>query len=406
MKIAVLGINYYPELTGISVYNTEMCEYLRDVGHEVTVFTAFPYYPEWKIQQKYKGKLFLTENYEGIIIKRSYVYVPRKVTTKTRILHEFSFIVSSFFNLLFSKCPEIIVVVSPPLLLGISAYVVGKLKRTPFVFHIQDLQPDAAVELGMVKRSKFVGLLYKIERLIYKKACLVSVISDGMRKRVISKGVPEEKVVVFPNWVDTDFIKPLQRQNGFRQRYGLGDKFIVLYAGNIGVKQGLEILLNVADSLRNLQDILFLIIGDGIRKDALVKKAAELNLPNVKFLPVQPREFLPEMLSAADISLALQQTTVTDFVMPSKLLGLFASGRPIIVSAHKESELSKVVEQVNCAIIVKPEEPDKFRDAIFELYSDSDKREILGKNGREYICNLSKDRTLHRFEQELVRVAK
>ena len=405
MKIFVLGINYYPELTGISVYNTEMCEYLKDVGHEVIVFTAFPYYPEWKIQQKYKGKLFLTENYEGIIIKRSYVYVPRKVTNRTRILHELSFIISSFFNLLFSKCPEIIVVVSPPLLLGILAYVVGKLKKTPFVFHIQDMQPDAAVELGMLKRSKFVGLLYKIERFIYKKACLVSVISDGMRERVISKGVPEEKVVVFPNWVDTDFIKPLQRQNGFRQRYGLGDKFIVLYAGNIGVKQGLEILLNVADSLRNLQDILFLIIGDGIRKDALVKRAAELNLPNVKFLPVQPREFLPEMLSAADISLAIQQTTVTDFVMPSKLLGLFASGRPIIVSAHKGSELAKVVKQANCAIIVKPEEPDQFRDAIFELYSDSDKREILGKNGREYICNLSKDRTLHKFEQELIRVA-
>jgi colanic acid biosynthesis glycosyl transferase WcaI len=405
MRISVLGINFFPESIGIGLYTTEMCEYLRDVGHEVAVFTAFPYYPEWKIQQKYEGKLFLIENREGIIIKRSYVYVPRKVTTITRILHELSFIVSSFLNLLFSKRPEIIIVVSPPLLLGILAYVIGKLKRAPFVFHIQDLQPDAAVGLGMIKRSKFVGLLYKIERFIYKKACLVSVISDGMRERVISKGVPEGKVVVFPNWVDTDFIKPLQRQNGFRQRYGLGDKFIVLYAGSIGVKQGLEILLNVADSLRDLQDILFLIVGDGICKGALVKRAAELHLPNVKFLPVQPREFLPEMLSAADISLAIQQTTVTDFVMPSKLLGLFASGRPIIVSAHKESELSKVVKQANCAIIVKPEEPDQFKDAIFELYSDSDKREILGKNGREYICNLSKDRTLHRFEQELIRVA-
>jgi colanic acid biosynthesis glycosyl transferase WcaI len=407
MKIAVLGINFHPEPIGISVYTTGMCEYLKDAGHDITVFTGFPYYPQWEIKKQYRKKLFLSENYQGIKIKRSYLYVPKKVTTKTRILHECSFVISSFFNLLFSKSTETIIVISPPLLLGISAWIISKLKNIPFVFHIQDLQPDAAVKLGMLKKNKRVKLLYRIEKFIYKKATLVSVISAGMRERIISKGVPEEKVVFFSNWIDTDLIKPLPRQNRFRQRHGLNNKFIVLYAGNIGVKQSLETILDVAVLLQHLEDVIFLIIGDGTRKESLVKKAAVLNLANVIFLPTQPRELLPDMLCAADISLVIQQAAVTDFMMPSKLVGILASARPVIVSANETSELSKVVKQANCALIVKPEEIGQLRDAILELYRDTKKRRSLGKKGREYACkHFSQKIILPKFQEVLLRLKK
>jgi colanic acid biosynthesis glycosyl transferase WcaI len=402
MEIFVLGINYYPEPIGISVYTAEMCEYLKDAGHKVTVFTGFPYYPQWKIERQYRKKFFMSEGYHGIEIKRSYLYVPHKITTKTRILHEFSFVISSSLNLLFSKRPETIIVISPPLLLGISAFVISKLKKVPFIFHVQDLQPDAAVKLGMVKKGKLTKLLYRIEKYIYKKASLVSVVSAGMRDRIISKGVPQEKVILFPNWVDTDFIKPLPKQNRFRRMYGIDNKFVVLYAGNIGVKQGLEIIPDVANLLQGFKDILFLVVGDGARKSALVKRAVDLNLVNVKFLPVQPREFLPEMLSAADISLVIQQAAVTDFMVPSKLLAILASGRPVIVSSHEKSELPKVVEQANCALIVKPEESGQLRDAILELYRDTKKRKSFGNNGREYARKyFSKEIILPKFQEEL-----
>jgi colanic acid biosynthesis glycosyl transferase WcaI len=377
MKIAVLGINFHPEPIGISVYTTGMCEYLKDAGHDITVFTGFPYYPQWEIKKQYRKKLFLSENYQGIKIKRSYLYVPKKVTTKTRILHECSFVISSFFNLLFSKSTETIIVISPPLLLGI------------------------------LKKNKRVKLLYRIEKFIYKKATLVSVISAGMRERIISKNVPEEKVVFFSNWIDTDLIKPLPRQNRFRQRHGLNNKFIVLYAGNIGVKQSLETILDVAVLLQHLEDVIFLIIGDGTRKESLVKKAAVLNLANVIFLPTQPRELLPDMLCAADISLVIQQAAVTDFMMPSKLVGILASARPVIVSANETSELSKVVKQANCALIVKPEEIGQLKDAILELYRDTKKRRSLGKKGREYACkHFSQKIILPKFQEVLLRLKK
>jgi len=399
VKLAVLGINYYPELIGIAVYNTEMCEYLSDAGHRVMAFTSFPYYPQWKVDKKYRNKFFITENRYRLKIRRSYVYVPLRITTKTRILHELSFVISSFFNLLLSRRPEMIMVVSPPLLLGFSACLISKLKKVPFIFHIQDLQPDAAIALGMIKKSKFIDILYKIEKYIYKKATLVSVISSGMREKVISKGVPKEKVILFPNWVDIDFIKPLPRQNKFRELYKFSNEFIALYAGNVGVKQGLEIILDVASSMKNMKNILFLIVGDGARKQFLVKKAKELGLNNVRFLPSQPKELLPEMLSAADILIITQQGSVVDIVLPSKLLAYMASATPVVASVNSYSEAARVINQAKSGLIVKPESAIEIAQAILQLRDSNKLREELGKNGRSYVSvHFEKSIILARFQ--------
>jgi len=402
MTIYVCGINFYPELIGIGVYNTEVCEYLRDAGHKVTVFTGFPYYPSWSVEKEYRGKLFTAEDYQGIKLRRSYLYVPHRITSKSRILHEFSFTISSFFNLLFSKKPEVMIVISPPLGLGLAAYIISRIRKIPFIFHIQDLQPDAAVKLGMIKNKKLICLLYRMEKFIYKRAYLVSVIGLGMQERVISKGIEKEKVILSPNWVDTDFIRPLPKQNRFRERFKLDDKFIVLYAGNIGVKQGLETILSTASLISDIKEILFLIVGDGVRREFLAKEAKRLNLTNVKFLSPQPKEILPEMLSAADISLVIQRMMVTDFALPSKTLGILASGKAMVACASGESELSKLAKEVNCAVVVEPENPEELKDSILNLYDDKDKRDVLGRNGREYACtHLLKDKILSKFEKSL-----
>jgi len=407
MKLLILGINYYPELTGIGVYNTEMCEYLTNAGHKVIISTGFPYYPQWKIEKQYRKKFFVTENYRGVKIRRSYIYVPPTVTTKTRILHELSFIISSFLNLLFSKRPDMIIVISPPLLLGISAYLIKIFKKVQFIFHIQDLQPDAALALGMIKKNKFIDMLYKIEKFIYKKATLVSVISSGMREKVISKGVPKEKIILFPNWVDTDFIKPIGRQNKFREIYKLNNKFIILHAGNIGVKQGLEIILDVANSMEDIKNLLFLIVGDGVRKQFLVKKAKESAITNIRFLLPQPKELLAEMLSAADVLIITQKGSIVDMVLPSKLLTYMASSTPIIASVNFNSEAARVINQAKSGLIVKPENTETFAKSILRLRDSKKLREELGNNGRSYVSiHFEKSLILTRFQDLIYNLTK
>lgn len=403
MNITILSINFYPELIGIGVYNTEMCEYLVEQGHKVTMITAFPYYPQWKIPPEYKKNFLLLEWYKGIEIKRSYVYVPKTVSAKNRILHELSFIISSFFQLLFSKKPDVLVTISPPLGLGLTSYLISRIKKIPFVFHVQDLQPDAAVNLGMLKKGSLINFLFKIERLVYQKASLVSGISNDMVERIRSKGVDNRKTILFPNWVDINYIKPMARNNGFRDLYNLGDNFLVLYSGNMGVKQGLEVVLDVAKLSEKDKNILYVIGGDGVQRKYLEELLSKMGLNNVRFLPTQSRKTLPSMLSAADISLVIQKKSVTDIVMPSKLLGIMASGKPVIASANKHSVISKTVKNINCGIVVPPENPHALYNAILELKKDGKRRALLGKNGQEYVArHFSKEKVLRSFEQVLL----
>jgi colanic acid biosynthesis glycosyl transferase WcaI len=405
MRILIYGINYAPELTGIGKYTSEMCEYLVMRGYEVTMITAFPYYPEWKIPEEYRNKILLKERHNGVTVKRSYLYVPSKVTTKKRILHEMTFILSSFVNLITTKKPDILIVISPPLCLGLTAYMAGRLKRVPFVFHVQDLQPDAARDIGMLKKGIFIRLLYKIENYIYERASLVSTISGGMRRKIISKGINPGKVFFFPNWVNTDFIRQWERNNIFRKNNGLGSKFLVVYSGNIGIKQGLDTILDVANRTRDMDDIVYLVVGDGAYKENLFRKNKKMALNNVKFLPVQPRDMLPYLLSAADISLVPQQKTVTDIVMPSKLIDILASGRPVIAGAKPGSEVYNVIKNYGCGIVVEPENPDQMYKAVIDLYNNRDKAEEYGRNGRRYaIENLSKEPILKAFEQRIVKI--
>jgi len=300
-----------------------------------------------------------------------------------------------------------LIVVSPPLGLGLVAYIISRIKNVPLVFHIQDLQPDASVKLGMIKQNKLIKVLYKVERFIYKNADIISVLSKSMKERVILKGIPERKIVVFPNWVDVDFIKPLQGNNKFKEMYSLSDKFIVLYSGNIGVKQGLELILKVADNMKQYKDILFLIVGDGARKKLLVEESKKMNLVSIKFLPPQTKEVLPELLSSADISVVVQKASVTDFVVPSKLLGILASGKCVVVSANKESEASQLIKSADCGLVVEPEDSEGFKNAILELYGSENKRIKYGSNGRDYVGkNFEKNKILGEFEKKLVQLIK
>src|SRR5436190_10511194 len=241
MRVIVWGINYAPEFTGIAPHSVALCEYLRTHGHDVEMVTSFPYYQHWRKHRKDLGKLYRTDSINGVPVLRCWHFVPARVSALKRILHEGSFVFTSTLRALFLPRPDVYVVVSPPLLLGVAAWLVGKLKRAPFVFHVQDMQPDAAVGLGMLKANWFTRALYGLEAFAYRHAARVSGITRGMLNAFKSKGVPDRKLVYFPNAIDLKNAPTVVGRGNFRNRHGFAaDDFLAVYAGNLGVKQGLE----------------------------------------------------------------------------------------------------------------------------------------------------------------------
>ena len=347
--------------------------------------------------------MFLRDCVNGIPVYRSYVYVPCKTNTLQRIAYDSSFSLSAFASGLLIGNVNVIVCISPPLQLGLMAYILGKLKGVPFLFHIKDLLPDAAVNVGMLKDRRLVSLAYRLERFIYEKAAAVGVISPGFAENLYCKGVPKSKVYYLPDWIDTGFIKPLGGNNIFRKQNGLSESdFLVMYAGNIGEKQALETLLSAASILQRQKDIVFFIVGAGARKAALVKKAKEMNLSNLHFLSLQPKKMLPYMLSAADVLVLTQQAGITDICLPSKLLTNMASARPIVASVNDRSETARAIRDAEAGLVVAPENAQAVAGAILRLHGSSQLREQLGTNGRAFVSeHFEKSTVLKKFERLL-----
>jgi colanic acid biosynthesis glycosyl transferase WcaI len=268
MRVCVWGINYRPEQTGIAPFNTGLCEYLVSRGHEVEMVTTFSYYPSWRKEPADSGRWFRTDRLAGVTVHRCWHHVPGRVTTRRRIIHELSFAATSFVRLLFVARPDVYVVVSPPLLLGPMISILAWLKRRPFVFHVQDLQPDAAVGLGLVAPGRFARLLFRAEAWTYRNAAVVSGISRRMVDAFARKEVPTAKLCFFPNWIQRSFRTGGRERmaRDFREKHAVpANAFLASYSGNLGRKQGLEILIEAAQKLSSgrSKEIWFLIAGDG-----------------------------------------------------------------------------------------------------------------------------------------------
>lgn len=403
MKLLLHGINYAPELTGIGKYTGEMATWLVQEGHQVEVITAMPYYPKWKITKEYQKKWWFTEKIEGVAVHRVPFYVPKVISGKTRILHEFSFLLSSqlhWFKILFNQ-PDVIIAICPPFHTGFTALFYGKLLRIPVIYHIQDLQVDAAKDLGMIKNPTLLKLLVKLEQWILKKATVVSTISDGMLKKVLEKGIAKEKTLLFPNWVDTTFIHPLPKSVSLKQDWEFreSDK-VILYSGNLGEKQGLEIIIEVAKKFSTQKNIHFLIVGEGGCKDRLIQLVEANQLENIHFYPLQPYEKLSALLATADLHLVLQKRAAADLVLPSKLTSILSVGGVAIVTALEGSTLYDVVKKYEMGILIEPESAEALAAGIQKgLEGD---HEAISKRARTYAQEfLAKETILTKFERQL-----
>lgn len=408
MNILVLGMNYHPELTGIGTFTTALCEHLAKNGTTVNMITAFPHYPYWRVYDGYKKKYLQKEWLKKVRLLRTYVYIPKQHSAVKRVLYDLSLTMTSVLSGVFIRNYDLVMCISPPLTLGLSAYLLSRLRDTPFMFHIQDLVPDAAVEVGMLRPGKAVDFAHQIEKFIYEKAAAIGVISHGITQNLLAKGVSESKIHYLPNWIDLDLIRPMNRNNGFRTNNKLTkNDFVVMYAGNIGNKQGLEVLIDTAFLLKENKRILFYIVGEGSCKADLVHKANSMNLPNLHLLTLQPREMLPLMLSAADILVLTQQAGITDFCFPGKLITYMASATPLVAAVNLQSETAKTIYEAQAGIIVEPQNNQALTEAILQLYHSSTLRKRFGNNGRTYVAeHFEKSKLLSQFENILFRIAK
>ena len=405
MKILFYGINFAPELTGIGKYTGEMAQWFAEQGHEVHVITAPPYYPAWKVSQGYQNS-YSTAQWQGVTVYRAPLWVPAQPSGLKRLIHLASFALTSLVPLLqqWRWKPDVIWVVEPALMCAPAAVAFAKLRGAKAWLHVQDYEVNAAFDMGLIKAKWLRGIVEACEGWLMRCFDRVSSISGQMLKLAHAKGVDPQKIVAFPNWVDISAIYPLKTASPYRQELNISaDKIVALYSGNMGGKQGLEILAQAAQIIAaqpNLQ-IQFVFCGHGAGRAELEHACATLN--NVMFLDLQPLERLSELLGLADIHLLPQRADAADLVMPSKLTGMLASGKAVIATAQPETELGQVVSKhANCGLIVEPENPHALAEAIVQLANDADTRHRYGSSGRQYAeQQLSKQQILRQFEQDL-----
>lgn len=401
MKLLLYGINFAPELTGIGKYTGEMAHWLASQGHEVRVITAPPYYPDWAVRPGYSARSFTTEDWHGVKLMRTPLWVPHKPSGLKRLLHLASFAAASLPVLLgqWRWKPDVVWVVAPAFACTPGALALARLTGARAWLHVQDYEVDAAFELGMLKGRRLRNAITRVEGWLMRRFDRVSTISQRMLDRARDKGVDDARLVHLPNWVDVSQVRPLGSASSYRAQLGIpADAVVALYSGNMGAKQGLEVLSALARKLRQRSDIHFVYCGQGAGRDKLIHDCG--GLANVHFVDLQPIERLGELLGLADIHLLPQRADAADLVMPSKLTGMLSSGRPVVAGARPETELGQVVAQ--CGLLAVPDDAESFARCVEALAGQPARREELGRHARAWAeQNLARDSVLRQFEASL-----
>ncbi len=400
MRILIYSYNYYPEPIGIAPLMTELAEGLVARGHQVRVVTAMPNYPEREIYEAYRGQLYKTEIRNGVQIQRCFVMTPKKAGLLGRLALEISFITLSFTQALRGWRPDVILNTSPSLPACIPVALLKSWFRCPSVLNLQDILPEAAIQTGMISNPLAIRVFEVLEALAYRSATHISVIAQGFRENLLSKGVPNSKIASISNWVDVNFIAPQPTETSqFRQRHHLQDKFVVLYTGNIAETQGIDNALQAARSLAQYPDIHLVVVGEGKKLERLEPLRQQWGLTNVSLLPFVPREDLPDLLAAADVSLIMQKRNVVGFNMPSKTQVLLASGRPIVASVPHQGTAAQAIRDSRGGLVVAPEDPAALAAGILQLYHNPRQAQQLAQQGRQHaLDNYSFKRALDRYE--------
>jgi len=372
-RLLVLNQYYRPGVEATGQLLADLCEELAK-DFDVTVVTA-------TLRNAPAGR-DVRDGVEVIRV-RSAAFERRRLWL--RALNYTTFLVQSLRVGLARERPDVVLSMTDPPVIANVALLVARRFRAPLVVVSQDVFPETAVQLGRLENPAVVGLLRALVRLYLRRADRIVAIGETMRARLVAKGARAERVTVIPNWVDTSAITPAARDNAWGRKHGFDQRFVLMHSGNVGHAQDLDSLIRAATSLRDLDDLTVAIVGGGARRGELVELAASLGARQVTFLPYQPRELLSQSLSAADVHVVGLARGLAGYVVPSRLYGVLAAGRPVIAAADAESETAQLVERVGCGVVVPPGRPDLLAAAIRHARAGELDLAAMGARGREYV---------------------
>lgn len=391
-KVLLIGYNYYPEPTGVGKYSGEQVYWLAKQGYDCTVVTTYPYYPYWKVQSPYCRNRFSytseVKEFESggkIRVYRCPIYVPGSPSGIKRIILDISFMVSGSIKLLdlvFRNRFDVVIAVAPSFMVGLLGVLYKSIKNTTLVYHIQDMQIEAAKNLKMIKSDKVINMLFKLEKFIFDQSDVVTSISDGMVEKIKNKAGKD--VYLLPNWADTTRFFPIHSVSDLKQTFGFENTDrIIMYSGALGEKQGLESIIHAADYFRDIKGWKFIICGSGPYKLQLKRLAEALDLDNVVFFPLQPLDSFNKFLNIADVHLVIQKNNASDLVMPSKLTTILAVGGLAVVTANRGTSLYSMVNKYGVGMLVEAENQQALNCGIQEALLGSNK-EVIASNARLY----------------------
>ncbi len=381
MKILIHTMYFLPEFGSAPILMNEMASDLAARGRAVEVITTLPRPPH---NEGYRGRFYVREDVRGFRTKR--ILTNFTVHPIGRLIAWTIYTLWTWLNLATVKPGDVVFLRLPPLQLGVTGFLARRLRGARVILNVQDIHPDLSIESGLLRNPFFIRLAQAFEKWIYKHTDEILVISEGFKKNLLAKGVPAGKIVIMPNWVDTDFLGARPRDNPVARRLGLTGRFVLMYSGTISISSSgtLERILEAAALLRGDPGIRVALVGEGLKKPDLTAKAAALHLSNVDFIPFQAYEDLPDLLGSADVLLVPLDKDKSLLSVPSKLYNFMSSGRPILGLAHPASEVFSLIRETGCGVCAPPDDPRAIAEAILALKTDAAGRERMGRAGRAY----------------------
>ncbi len=397
MRILVLCPHFDPDVAPTGDVMSRLVAELARRGHRLEVITSLPWYRDHRIESGWEGRPSRTESTPwGRIVRVHPFPGSSRTSLVSRAVSFAGFTVLAGIRTVLARGRfDIVMAMSPPLTLGLPARLAARLRRIPFVFNVQDVFPDVAVEVGALRSRRVIAAFAALERHVYRTSDAVTVLSGDLQDNLVDKirarpgrgrdpgQSARAKVRVIPNFVDTERIAVQDRRNGYREEWGLGDRTVVMYAGNVGYSQSLDLLVETARRMGHRSDVVFVVNGGGSAMGRLAEQARSLD--NLVLVPLQPRERLPEVLAAADIHTVLLKQGLAKASVPSKTYSVLAAGRPVIASVDPGTEVTRMLADAEAGISLPPDDLDGFARAVESLVDDPARREAMGVSARRWV---------------------
>lgn len=400
MKVLLLSSSYPPEVRSASHLMYECATGLAKRGHCVTVVTANPGYHLADDVKKPRNRLLHIATEDGVRVIRVWSVPFHLVGPIVRGIGQLTLAFVITIGGWFAGPADVVLAYSPPLTMGVAARWLGRMKRAPYVVNIQDLFPQNAIDVGVLKNKVLIKFFQAMEAFVYRRAECISVHSESNKQWIRHMTDGRTVVEVVHNWIDVDeFAVDSDAGEMFRARYDFRNRFIVLFAGVMGYAQDLDTVIEAARRLHHRQEILFLLVGDGVEKARLEKKVQQLGLTNVRFFPFVSKQEYPHLVAASNVGLVTLKKSMKTPVVPSKILGYMAGGKPVVASLNQESDGIAIIEQSQCGVNAPAETPGALAQAIEQLYHSRGQAQTMGQNGRAFaVQHFSKEIGLNHYE--------